>query len=374
MPVGRRRFVGPPQRGGGTGSRDAASDPAGMLRGDLGRRRFGTTRVRRGADESGTLPVRGTHYDRAMPIDPDRLLARFRVEPGRAFRLRDHDPAWRGEDEMLEVSAKEIKQKGRAFLERNIEALSRAQEMLWANGTYGVLIVLQAMDAAGKDGLIKHVMRGINPQGCVVTSFKQPSPEELAHTYLWRISNATPRRGQIAIFNRSHYEDVIAVRVNPEWLARSGLPPSALPAIPPPASFWRQRFEEINAFEEHLVRNGTLILKFFLNLSREEQRRRLLERIDDPAKNWKFSASDLAARSEWDAYQDAYEKAIAATSTETAPWHVIPADSKWVTRSVAAAIITRAIEGLGLEPPCVGDAERADLERAREALLAEASR
>ncbi len=266
------------------------------------------------------------------------------------------------------MSAKEIKERGRAFLERNVQALSLAQEMLWANGTYGVLIVLQAMDAAGKDGLIKHVMRGINPQGCVVTSFKQPSTEELAHTYLWRISKATPRRGQIAIFNRSHYEEVIAVRVNPEWLSRSGLPPSALPKMPPPASFWQRRFEEINAFERHLAANGTLVLKFFLNLSREEQRRRLLERIDDPAKNWKFSSSDLASRARWDAYQQAYEEAIAATSTAAAPWHVIPADHKWVTRSVAAAIITRSIEGLGLEPPRVGAAERAELDRARAVL------
>lgn len=328
-------------------------------------------RVHRAAVGGGGGLVEGIHYDRRMPLDPDRLIARFRVEPGTAFRLRDHDPAWRGEDELVEVSVKEIKERGRAFLERNVQALSLAQEMLWANGTYGVLIVLQAMDAAGKDGLIKHVMRGINPQGCAVTSFKQPSPEELAHTYLWRISNATPRRGQIAIFNRSHYEEVIAVRVNPEWLSRSGLPPSALPKIPPPASFWKRRFEEINAFEQHLAANGTLILKFFLNLSREEQRRRLLERIDDPAKNWKFSSSDLSSRARWDAYQQAYEEAIAATSTAAAPWHVIPADHKWVTRSVAAAIITRAIEGLGLEPPRVGAAERAELERARAVLQAE---
>jgi PPK2 family polyphosphate:nucleotide phosphotransferase len=309
-----------------------------------------------------------------MPVDSAdlaRVLDRFVVRPESRFRLKDHDPGWRGEGEIAELSDKEIKARGREFLDRNIVALSRAQELLWANGTYGVLIVLQAMDAAGKDGLIKHVMRGINPQGCVVTSFKQPSGEELAHSYLWRISKATPRRGQIAIFNRSHYEDVIAVRVNPHWLERASLPPSVLDRMPPKPRFWRRRFEEIVAFEEHLVRNGTLVLKFFLHLSREEQRRRFLERIDDPAKNWKFSPSDLTERAHWDTYQEIYEETIAATSTPSAPWHVLPADHKWVARSLASAIVTRSIESLGLEAPRVGEAERAQLEHARAALLAE---
>jgi PPK2 family polyphosphate:nucleotide phosphotransferase len=309
-----------------------------------------------------------------MPVDlshASKVLDRFVVRPGSRFRLKDHDPGWRGEGDLAELSVKELKANGRAFLERNVVALSRAQELLWANGTYGVLIVLQAMDAAGKDGLIKHVMRGINPQGCMVTSFKQPSAEELAHSYLWRISKALPRRGQIAIFNRSHYEDVIAVRVNPHWLERASLPPSVLDRMPPRRSFWKRRFDEINAFEEHLVRNGTVVLKFFLHLSRAEQRRRFLERIEDPAKNWKFSASDLAERAHWDTYQEIYEETIAATSSAGAPWHVLPADHKWVARSIASAIITRAIEALGLAPPQVGDADRAHLAQARAALLAE---
>ncbi len=300
-------------------------------------------------------------------MDHDDLLRRFMVEPGNRLRLDDHDPAWCGEGEFGELRHDELKQRAREILAENVEALSKAQERLWADDRRAVLVVLQGMDTAGKDGLIKHLLTGVNPQGCDVVSFKQPSAEELDHTFLWRCMRRTPERGRIAIFNRSHYEDVLVVRVRPELLEAAKLPPG-----PRDAEFWARRYEDINAFERHLATNGTLVLKFFLNISREEQRRRLLARLEDPRKQWKFSAADLAERGRWDAYRDAYERAITATSTEWAPWHIVPADRKWVTRAVVSAVVATAIGRLDLREPGLDAAAVERLREARRKLEAEA--
>jgi PPK2 family polyphosphate:nucleotide phosphotransferase len=243
--------------------------------------------------------------------------------------------------------------------------LESSQELLWSSDTYALLVVLQAMDAAGKDGTIKHVMSGVNPQGCDVVAFKQPSAEELAHDFLWRCAKALPERGKIGIFNRSYYEDVLVVRVHPELLDASGSGDGSLDAQ------WRHRYEDINAFEHHLHRNGTRIVKFFLHLSKEEQKRRFLERLDEPAKSWKFSPSDLAERAHWDDYQRAYEDAITATSTPWAPWYVVPADRKHELRALVGGILVAAIDQMGLRPPTVGPDDRARLQQARAQLIAE---
>jgi PPK2 family polyphosphate:nucleotide phosphotransferase len=245
--------------------------------------------------------------------------------------------------------------------------LAAAQELLYAEGSAALLVIFQGLDAAGKDGSIKHVMSGVNPQGCSVASFKQPSQEELSHDFLWRAAARLPARGSIGIFNRSYYEDVLVVRVHPELLAAQHLRTGATPE----ESFWRHRFEDIKAFERHLGRNGTKVVKFFLHLSRQEQRRRLLERLDDPAKHWKFSAADLAERAYWHDYQAAYEDALTATSTEWAPWYVIPADDKHVARALIAGMILHAIEGLALQPPVPTPQQEAAIEAAKKQLRAE---
>lgn len=301
-------------------------------------------------------------------MNHEDLLRRFTVEPGSRFRLEDHDPGWTGEGEFGELGQDELKERAKALLARNVETLAKAQELLWADDTRAVLIVLQGMDTAGKDGLIKHLFTGVNPQGCDVVSFKQPSPEELDHAFLWRCMKRTPERGRIAIFNRSHYEDVLVVRVRPELLSVSKLPDG-----PRDEAFWARRYEDLNAFERHLDANGTIVLKFFLNISRNEQRKRLLARLDDPRKQWKFSAADLAERGRWDAYQDAYRRAIQATSTPWAPWHIVPADHKWVARAVVSAIVARAIDALGLREPRLDEAAIERLEEARKALESERS-
>lgn len=301
-------------------------------------------------------------------MNHEDLLRRFTVEPGSRFRLEDHDPGWTGEGEFGELGQDELKERAKALLARNVETLAKAQELLWADDTRAVLIVLQGMDTAGKDGLIKHLFTGVNPQGCDVVSFKQPSPEELDHAFLWRCMKRTPERGRIAIFNRSHYEDVLVVRVRPELLSASKLPDG-----PRDEAFWARRYEDLNAFERHLDANGTIVLKFFLNISRDEQRKRLLARLDDPRKQWKFSAADLAERGRWDAYQDAYRRAIQATSTPWAPWHIVPADHKWVARAVVSAIVARAIDALGLREPRLDEAAIERLEEARKALESERS-
>jgi len=293
-------------------------------------------------------------------------LARFRVSGRGKFRLRRHDPAWPGPKRLRDLGDDELKERAKAYVGRALDELADAQELLWANDAHSLLVILQAMDAAGKDGIIKHVMSGVNPQGCQVFSFKAPSAEELDHDFLWRCVKALPERGRIGIFNRSYYEEVLVVRVHPEFLARQKLPPGKRGR-----EFWSQRYESINALERHLVRNGTIVVKFFLHVSRDEQRRRFLARIDNPAKQWKFSAGDVAERGHWDAYMDAFEQMIAATSTRWAPWYVIPADHKWLARALVADILTDVIASLELEPPTVTADERRALKAARRQLLAE---
>lgn len=301
-----------------------------------------------------------------MPISPKEIDSLFRVKPGERLRLRDYDPAWIGTDEMRDLGKDALKDRAEAALRANLEELKDAQELLWASDTRAVLVVLQAMDAAGKDGTIKHVMSGVNPQGCRVVSFKQPSAEELDHTYLWRCQQEAPERGQIVLFNRSHYEDVIVTRVHPEWLDRA-----RLPAGPRGDEFWRDRYDDIAAWERHLARNGTAILKIFLHVSKDEQKRRFLDRIEDPKKNWKFSPGDVAERSRWNDYLSAFEDAISATSTEAAPWYIVPADHKWIARALVSHLITRTIKGLDLKFPELSPAQRDAMAAAKATLMQE---
>jgi PPK2 family polyphosphate:nucleotide phosphotransferase len=287
----------------------------------------------------------------------------FQVKPGRKFRLKRHDPAWAGGDEFKELRRPELKGRAVEFLKKNCEDLAAAQELLYASDVQSVLIVLQAMDAAGKDGTIKHVMSGVNPQGCQVFAFKKPSDEEVDHNFLWRYMKDLPERGRIGIFNRSYYEDVLVVRVHPEILTHQKLPPGDRGD-----KFWKARFDDINRFERHLTRNGTLILKFFLHLSKKEQKKRFLERLEHEDKNWKFSTADLKERGFWDDYQKAFEDALQHTSTRWAPWWVIPADNKWVTRALVGGIITDAIRGLRLKRPAVSAEQRRLLAQAKRQL------
>jgi PPK2 family polyphosphate:nucleotide phosphotransferase len=267
---------------------------------------------------------------------------------------------------MEELGKEALKKRAREILDQNLADLAQAQDLLYADDRYAVLIVLQAMDAAGKDGTIKHVMSGVNPQGCQVFSFKKPSPEDLDHNFLWRYMRCLPERGRIGIFNRSYYEDVLVVKVHPELLAAQRLPGGGAGK-----KFWRRRYQDINAFERHLVRNGTVILKFFLHVSKEEQKRRFLERLDRPDKHWKFSPADLEERSYWGRYMRVYADCLSATSTEWAPWHVVPADRKWVTRSVVADIVTDTIRSLDLKYPEVSEEQREHLAEARRRLSSE---
>ncbi|MFM7206497.1 MAG: polyphosphate kinase 2 family protein [Planctomycetaceae bacterium] len=298
-----------------------------------------------------------------MAIDIAKFLKHCRVDPGSEFRLAAHDPAWAGDDDIPEKDRREFAE---GALASEVGELARMQELLWASDTWSVLVIFQAMDAAGKDGAIKHVMSGVNPQGVEVTSFKKPSDEELDHTFLWRCMKRVPERGRIGIFNRSYYEEVLVVRVHEQLLAAQ-----RIPGVTPRPRTWRDRFDDINAFERHLTRNGTAIVKFFLNVSRKEQRKRFLARIDEPDKHWKFSPADVAERQHWDAYMRAYEEALSATSTEHAPWYVVPADRKWVSRAVVAAVLAETIRGLKLEWPAVDDAKRRQIEEARRLLEAE---
>jgi PPK2 family polyphosphate:nucleotide phosphotransferase len=289
----------------------------------------------------------------------------FQVKPGRKVKLKRYDPGWKGGNEFKDLRKGELKGRAVERLTKNIEGLAAAQERLYASDTHSVLIVLQAMDAAGKDGTIKHVMSGVNPQGCQVFSFKKPSDEELDHNFLWRYSKSLPERGRIGIFNRSYYEDVLVVRVHPEILTSQKLPPGARGD-----GFWHARFDDINRFERHLSRNGTLVLKFFLHLSKKEQKKRFLERLEREDKNWKFSLADLKERGFWDDYQKAFEETLGNTSTSWAPWWVIPADNKWVTRTLVSSITTEAIRGLGLKRPTVTAEQRRLLMRAKRQLTA----
>jgi PPK2 family polyphosphate:nucleotide phosphotransferase len=295
-----------------------------------------------------------------------RILEQLVVKPGTKAALDERDPAWTDVPGFEGLAKTELKADARAVLARGVKELSEAQELLWASDTSALLVVFQAIDAAGKDSTIEHVMSGVNPQGVQVVSFKQPSAEELDHHFLWRIAKAAPERGRIGIFNRSHYEEVVALRVHPEWLEKQKLPPG-----PRDERFWQERFEDINAFERHLDRNGTKIVKLFLYVSKDEQKRRFLARLDNPNKQWKFSAADVAERAHWDEYMAAYEDALTATSTPWAPWHVIPADHKWLTQALVAAILVDSIRALDLRWPEVSVQELKANAEARRQLEAE---
>jgi len=283
----------------------------------------------------------------------------YRVTDGKGFRLKDVDP---GDTQDLKS---DDKARAKEALQSGVEVLAELQEKLYAQDRWSVLLVFQAMDAAGKDGTIKHVMSGINPQGCQVTSFKGPSSEELDHDYLWRCQKHLPERGRIGIFNRSYYEETLVVRVHPAFLAGQKLPEKRVTK-----NIWEERFQDIRAFERYLVRNGTIVLKFFLHVSKEEQKKRFLERIELPEKNWKFSSADMKERGFWEQYQTAYEETIRETATKDAPWHVVPADNKWFTRLVVAAAVIDALDTLDLHYPKVDEAKLADLAVAKKALLA----
>ncbi|MSR54784.1 MAG: polyphosphate kinase 2 family protein [Gemmataceae bacterium] len=297
-------------------------------------------------------------------LDSD-VIDLFRVPAGKKFKLKDHDPEWAGTDEMMELGQGELKERAQAILLENRQHLHASQDLLYADNRYSVLIILQGMDASGKDGTIEHVMAGLNPQGCDVHSFKKPTPEELDHSFLWRCSRRLPERGRIGIFNRSYYEDVLIVKVHPELIASHPTYEKV------GKKFWAHRYEDINEFERHLVRNGTVVLKFFLNISKKEQKRRFLERIDRPEKNWKFNVDDVKERGFWKDYMQAYQDALNATSTKWAPWYVIPADHKWVARALIADIVTSAVCALDLSFPVVSDAQRTALIDARRTLTGE---
>jgi PPK2 family polyphosphate:nucleotide phosphotransferase len=285
-------------------------------------------------------------------------LAPFIVTKGKNFKLKDHPTA----RENWKASKKETKK----LLQKGTELLQDQQEKLYAQDQRGVLLIFQAMDAAGKDGAIKHVMSGINPQGCQVYSFKSPSPEELDHDFLWRTTKALPERGRIGIFNRSYYEEVLVVRVHPEYLQKQKLPPELVTK-----DIWKDRFEEINAFERYLARNGYVIRKFFLNVSKKEQKRRFLERLELEEKNWKFSLADAKERGFWEKYMEAYEDMIQHTATPHAPWVVVPADDKPLARLIVAAAVVDAMQDMKLAFPKVSEAQKAELAAARKALESE---
>jgi PPK2 family polyphosphate:nucleotide phosphotransferase len=287
-----------------------------------------------------------------------KLMERLAVSPGKKVRLKDYSTTWTGK----------IKDKKQAveYLMRGVERLAEQQERLYAQDTYAVLLIFQAMDAAGKDGTIRHVMSGVNPQGCEVYSFKAPSAEERDHTYLWRSMKALPERGRIGIHNRSYYEEVLVVRVHKDILASQQLPDDLKRH-----GIWKRRFREINDFEQHLYENGTVVIKFFLHVSKEEQKRRFLARIDEEDKNWKFSVADAKERALWGEYMKAYEDMLENTSTKAAPWYVIPADNKWFSRFAVAAIVWQTLDDLKLEFPKVSAEKRKELKEVRKLLLAE---
>jgi len=292
----------------------------------------------------------------------EAFTKKFRVEDGKKFRLKEFDPK-----ETLGLKHEDgIKDRAADLLQKGVEMLADLQEKLYAQDRWGLLLIFQAMDAAGKDSAIKHVMSGINPQGCQVFSFKAPSAEDLDHDFLWRTGKCLPERGRIGIFNRSYYEEVLVVRVHRELLDKQKLPPSLVTE-----NIWKERYEDINAHERYLTRNGIAIRKFFLNVSRDEQKKRFLERLDRPEKNWKFSVDDARERGHWDDYMEAYEEMIRNTATPHAPWYVVPADRKWFTRLVVAAGIIEALHGLKLAYPTMDEAKRKELAAARAMLEGE---
>jgi PPK2 family polyphosphate:nucleotide phosphotransferase len=286
-----------------------------------------------------------------------KIVQTYRIDSGKKFRLADFDPAdtghWCSKENAAEV------------LQEGIARTAELQDKLYAQNSWAVLLIFQAMDAAGKDGIIKHVMSGINPQGCQVYSFKTPSELELQHDFLWRTTLDLPERGKIGIFNRSYYEEVLVVRVHPEILKSQRTPATLVGK-----KIWDERYEDIRSFERHMARSGTVIRKFFLHVSKKEQKRRFLARLDEPQKNWKFSAADIHERKYWDDYQKAYEEMIRNTSTEHAPWYVVPADNKWFTRLVVSTVLIDTLESLGLAYPKVDEAKRKELEAAKKILIA----
>ena len=290
----------------------------------------------------------------------DDLTKAFRVTDGKQFRLKDWDPG--------DTRGFKSREKAQEALTQGIARLREDQDKLYAQDRWALLLIFQAMDAAGKDSTIKHVMSGVNPQGCQVSSFKAPSAEELDHDFMWRTTRRLPERGQIGIFNRSYYEEVLVVRVHPEILAKQRLPEKIVTK-----DIWKERYEDINAFERYLTRNGTVVRKFFLHVSKEEQKQRFLERLTEPEKNWKFSLQDVKEREHWDAYMQAYEDMIRSTSTEASPWYVVPADHKWFTRVVVAEVIADTLESLNLTYPKVDAEKKKEIEAARTLLKAEAN-
>lgn len=288
-----------------------------------------------------------------------------RVPEGKNVRMKDLHTTWENGPTVAESNRRHA---AKRLLQEDVQHLESAQELLYASHSWSVLVILQAMDAAGKDGTIAHVMSGVNPQGVEVFAFKRPSAEDLDHDFLWRTSKVLPERGRIGIFNRSYYEEVLVVKVHPELVANQRIPK----ANPSKKAFWKARYKDINQFERHLVRNGTLVLKFFLNVSKDEQKRRFLERLDDPAKNWKFSAADLAERDHWNEYMSAYEEMLNATSTKYAPWYVIPADEKSTARLLVAQILSHSIQKLGLKIPELTPSQHEALIESKSKLEAEA--
>jgi len=287
-----------------------------------------------------------------------QLAELYRVTNGDKFSLKNVDPG-----DTHDFNS-EDKPRAKAALAAGVEVLSELQDKLYAQDKWAVLLILQAMDAAGKDGAIKHVMSGLNPQGCQVFSFKVPTSEDLDHDFLWRCVKCLPERGRVGIFNRSYYEETLVVRVHPEFLAKQKLPPELITK-----DIWKERFQDIRAFERYLTRNGVIVRKFFLHLSKKEQRRRFLDRIENPEKNWKFSANDAKEREHWDAYMEAYEDMIQHTATKDAPWYVVPADHKWFTRLVVAAAVIEALTSLKLSYPRVGPNKLKEIGEAKRLLL-----
>jgi PPK2 family polyphosphate:nucleotide phosphotransferase len=289
-------------------------------------------------------------------MNVEKLARKYRVDSGKHFRLKDFDPA--------DTGHWESKERAQETLQKGIACTADLQDKLYAQDSWSLLLIFQAMDAAGKDGIIKHVMTGINPQGCQVYSFKTPSDRELQHDFLWRTTINLPERGHIGIFNRSYYEEVLVVRVHPEILKSQKLPPPLVGK-----RIWDERFEDIRCFERHMARSGTVIRKFFLNVSKKEQKARFLARLEEPEKNWKFSAADIREREYWDEYQEAYQDMIRNTATEHAPWYIVPADNKWFTRIAVSAVVIDALESLNLAYPKVDAAKKKELSAAKKVLL-----
>jgi len=287
-----------------------------------------------------------------------QLAKPYRITNGKKFRLKHVDPADTGDLKSAD------KPRAKEALQNGVEAMAELQDVLYAQDRWSLLLIFQAMDAAGKDGTIKHVMSGVNPQGCQVSSFKGPTSEDLDHDYLWRCVKQLPERGRIGIFNRSYYEETLVVRVHPEFLAGQKLPKECVTK-----DIWKERFQDIRAFERYLYRNGTAVVKFFLHISKEEQQKRFLERLDDPEKNWKFSVNDARERGFWDDYMEAYEETIRETASEKSPWYVVPADNKWFTRVIVAAAVIDALAAMKLQYPKVSEAKRQELAATRKELL-----